>query len=188
MPYSPRLRAALLLAGAVLIVPTCLTAQPLIKQSKKTKTAKPVKEVSATPKQENQFISVDEFVKTKRGLRTAVSVEGYIVVAIRMGDGSVRLSSVDSVDHVLSATDADNFAKGGAGAIIPSSTLAKHPTWALTAKGLQRVTMYTGAGHAQKALHDVVTKVRLTGFAVGKTINPVTKVEYQDDSGEWKTL
>ena len=55
--------------------------------------------------------------------------------------------------------------------------------------GMRKLAMYTGPGVAQTALHDTVAKIRVTGWA-GKagTINPATKVEFQDDNGDWKTL
>jgi hypothetical protein len=97
---------------------------------------------------------------------------------------------VDSIDHVLSPTDADNFGKGGAAAIAPASIFSKHPAWAWTPKGMQRLSMYAanGVGRAQRQMHDIVPKVRITGFATGRLISPLTKIEYQDDNGEWKTL
>ncbi len=144
-------------------------------------------ERSAQAKQENQFQTVDEFVKSHRGPGTGVSVEGYAVLACG-SDGGVRVCIVDSVDHVLSARDANNFAHGGATAIISSSGLHKHPRWAMSG-GMRKLAMYTGSGVAQTALHDTVAKIRVTGWAskVG-TISPATKVEFQDDNGDWKTL
>jgi len=165
-------------------------SQPAHSQSKKkTKATAPAAPI-ANPKQENQFVTVDEFVKGKRAPKTPVSVEGYAVAGNRLMDGGLHIVVVDSIDHVLSPTDADNFGRGGAHGTITPSLLAKHASWQWTPKGMQRFGMYTanGAGKAQKMMHDTVAKVRLTGFATGRAINPVTKVEYQDDSGEWKTL
>jgi len=183
-------RSALIVASAASLV--LFAAQPIAAMPHSKKHAKPAAAAAivANPRQENQFVTVDEFVKGKRAPKTAVSVEGYAVTEGRAADGSLRLVVVDSIDHVLSPTDADNFGKGGAVATIPASLLAKHPSWAWTPKGMQRFAMYaaTPAGRAAKQMHDIVTKVRVTGFATGRAISPATKIEYQDDNGEWKTL
>ena len=164
-------------------------ALPMNAAAQKKMPAKAVAAVVARPQQHNQFVTVDEFVKSKRAPKTAVSVEGYAVSGFRAADGSLRLTLVDSVDHVLSPADADNFGRAGAAATVPAA-MAKKPAIAWTPKGLQRFGMYAanGAGRAQKQMHDIVPKVRLTGFATGRSISPVTRVEYQDDSGEWKAL
>ena len=49
--------------------------------------------------------------------------------------------------------------------------------------------MYTGPGSATKNLHDVVEKMRFTGWTTGgrATIN-VTKIEFMDANGDWKVL
>lgn len=180
--------AAITAVTAVLItaLPATILAAP---QKKKSAKAAPAP-LAANPRQENQFVTTDEFVKGKRAPKTAVSVEGYAVSGYRAADGSLRLTLVDSIDHVLSPTDANNFGRGGAVATVPASLLKKHPSWAWSAKGTQRFGMYAAnaQGRAVKQLHDIVPKVRLTGFATGKTISPVTKIEYQDDNGDWKAL
>lgn len=144
----------------------------------------------ARPKDENQFICVEDFRGARRAPRTAVSVEGYLVTCFRQSDGSYRAGLVDSVDHVLSAKDANAFARAGATVTIPARLVRSKSRLAWTSKGIQTWVMYTGPGTAQKMLHDVVPKVRLTGWtAAGKaTINPVTGFEYTDDRGEWKKL
>lgn len=181
--------ATIVAIAAAMLVAT-LFISPLQAAPHKKKPAKTTTTISANPRQENQFVTVDEFVHGKRAPKTAVSVEGYAVSAYKAADGSLRMVLVDSIDHVLSPTDADNFGKGGAPATAPASILGKHPAWAWTAKGMQRFGMYAanGAGRAQKQMHDIVAKVRVTGFATGRVISPVTKIEYQDDNGEWKTL
>lgn len=175
---------ASLVAAAVVSAPTF--ASPQKKKSAKSAGAT----IAANPRQENQFVTVDEFVKGKRAPRTAVSVEGYAVSGYKAADGSLHLIVVDSIDHVLSPMDADNFGRAGAHATVPASMLAKHPAWAWSAKGSQRFGMYAAnpKGHAVRPLHDIVPKVRVTGFAIGRAISPVTKVEYQDDNGDWKNL
>ena len=172
---------------AIALISIPLSAQPQKKRPPKPAVAGPP---IARPKQENQFVTVDEFVRGARAPRTPVSVEGYAVTGGKMSDGSLRIVVVDSIDHVLSPTDADNFGKGGAQSTVPAAILARHPAWAWTTKGMQRLAMYSAnnAGRAQTQMHDVVTKVRLTGFATGKAINPVTKIEFQDENGEWRAL
>jgi len=176
-------------AASALLVATAPFALAAPQKSHKTSTkTAPAKEAAVTPKQENQFVTVDEFVKSKKAPHTAVSVEGYAVVGYSVAGGE-KIFVVDSIDHVLSPTDANNFAKGGAAGTIPSSAISKHPSWGMSAKGLHKVLMYTGAGTAQKVLHDTPAKVRITGWtAGGKAISPVMKVEYQDENGEWKNL
>lgn len=144
-------------------------------------------EKDAQAKQENQFVTVEEFVKAHRASGTGVSVEGYAVI-ICSSNGGLRIHVVDSVDHVLSATDANNFAHGGAVAQISSSGLRKHPSWAWSG-GMKKLAMYTGPGVATTALHDTVAKIRLTGWAGGAGhMGQVTRVEFQDDNGDWKRL
>jgi hypothetical protein len=171
--------AALLAATAALAAPS----------SQKGRKAAPTAQAAA-PKQENQFVTVEEFVKARRPPRTVVSVEGYIVMGGRASDGCLRLALVDSVDHVLNPKDADKMAAAGAKATVSAPALRKNPRWAWTAKGMQRFVMYAGAVRAQKALHDTVPKVRLTGqTAPGKgVLTPVTKIEFQDENGDWKKL
>jgi len=154
--------------------------------------AAPVKSAKAktvSVKQENQFILVDEFVKAGRAMGTVVSVEGYIVVGYRTSDGGERLAITDSVDHVLSARDANGLAASGAIATAPASGVKSHAKWAWTSKGILRLVMYTGSGKAQKVLHDTVGKVRVSGIVSAKrTLGTVVKIEEQDDNGDWKAL
>jgi hypothetical protein len=177
--------------AVAIVAATAITMSPASATPQKKRPAKAAAAVAAAhPRQENQFVTVDEFVKGRRAPKTAVSVEGYAVSAYKAADGSLRLTLVDSIDHVLSATDADNFGKGGASATIPAPALAKNPRLAWTAKGMQRFGMYAAnvSGRAQKQLHDIVAKIRVTGYATGRVITPVTNVEYQDDNGDWKAL
>ncbi|MDA8382564.1 MAG: cbb3-type cytochrome c oxidase subunit I, partial [Betaproteobacteria bacterium] len=74
--------------------------------------------VSLTPAMQNQFIEVQDFLQAHRRPNTLVSVVGYLVLATGEKDGAIRLSLVDSVDHVLSPRDALTYAKGGATVII----------------------------------------------------------------------
>src|SRR5687768_4432027 len=117
---------------------------------------KPVKKTSsvaatraAMPKQENQFVTVDEFIRARRPAGTAVSIEGYAALGYRAADGSVRLHVLDSVDHILSARDADSAAASGAAAVIPAAGIRLHPSWSWTPKGAMRLPMFTGNGSAQ---------------------------------------
>jgi hypothetical protein len=183
----PRMRHFVLAASALFMTTAALSvyAAPALQKGKPAKPA--VSPAGARPKQENQFVTVDEFVQGRRSPRTAVSVEGYAVVGYRAADGSLRLQVVDSVDHVLNTKEADQAGQAGASVVVPAG-VAKRPGLAWSAKGAQKFVMYTGAGHAQRPLHDIVAKVRVTGFATGKTISPATKVEVQDESGNWKTL
>jgi hypothetical protein len=144
---------------------------------------------AARPKQENQFICVEDFKTARRAPRTAVSVEGYLVTCFHQPDGGYRAALVDSVDHVLSARDATAFGRAGASVTIPARFVRSKGRLAWSAKGIQTWVMYTGQGTAQRMLHDVIPKVRLTGWtAGGASISPVTGFEYADESGEWKKL
>jgi hypothetical protein len=182
----------ILFAAALLVAAGAVPATAAPGKTAKSKKGTPKLAVAlvktATPKQENQFVTVEEFIKAKRAPKTAVSIEGYAVVGYAIPGGGSQLTVVDGVDHVLSATDAMNFAKAGAICSVPGSLVVKHPAWGSTAKGLQKVLMYTGPGKAQKMLHDTPTKVRVTGWAeAGRNVS-VTKVEYADDNGDWKVL
>jgi hypothetical protein len=175
------------LAAALLVA----FAAPLVSAAPKQPKKKPARvAVKAAPelkaKTENQFVTVEDFLRARRANGTPVSVEGYAVVGTKTASG-VKLALVDSVDHVLNASDANKFAAGGATALIPASSIAKRATWGMIPKGMTRFAMYTGAGKAQKELHDIVPKVRITGRAAARTIN-VTGVEFADDNGEWKKL
>ena len=139
----------------------------------------------ATPKQENQFVTVEEFVKLKKELKTTVSVEGYAAEAFGT-TAVVKLMLVDSVDHVLSTTDADKFSRAGVSCTINTKSKA---TWAMTTKGLYKILMYTGKTHAEKPVNDSPAKIRITGQTAGKgIISPVTKVEYQNMNGDFVPL
>lgn len=142
----------------------------------------------AYPKEENKFVTVEEFVKAHRGAGSAVSIEGYEVIAFPTSDGGLQLNIVDSVDHVLTAKDAVGFAQGGAVGIIPASALRGHPGWGWSNSGMKKYAMWTGPGTATKELHDIVAKMRFTGFTSGgRTIN-LTKIEFADDNGDFRAL
>ena len=181
-------RTTLAVVVCFLTAVSLATAAPSQKSKSRHKPKKVVAKAEAPlqAKQENQFVTVDEFVKAKRAAGTPVSIEGYAVVGTKSGS-DVRLAVVDSVDHVLSASDADKFAKEGAVATIPAAAVAKHAAWAMTEKGVRRFTMYVGTTSALKALHDTVAKIRVTGRCSGRLIN-VSGLEYADDNGDWKKL
>lgn len=174
-----------LLAGLVLVASLPLAAQSRKSAATPTKTAKP-----AVVHPHNRFITVDEFHRAKRKPASFVSIEGYAVLGYRLSDGTVRLAMVDSVDHVLSATDANKFAAAGAFCSVRAAAVKKNPKLAFPGKYLRKMVMYTGPGIARICLHDVVTKLRVTG-SVSKaraTLDPVAQVEFMDDNGDWKTL
>ena len=156
------------------------------------KPAKKVSSISATraamPKQENQFVTVDEFLHARRPAGTAVSIEGYAALGYRAPDGAVRLYVLDSVDHILNAKDANANTSSAAVAVIPAAVIRANPAWGWTSRGAMRIPMFTGNGMAQRQLRDVAPKVRLTGWASGRTISPVTKVEITNENGEYVRL
>jgi hypothetical protein len=173
----------LLAAAASLVAALPLFAQ---KPKKAPKPAAP----SAVVQPYNRFITVDEYHRAKRRPASLISIEGYAVLGYRLTDGTVRLALVDSVDHVLSAEDANKFAASGAFCSVRPAQVKKNPKLAFPGKHLKELVMYTGPGIAKKCLHDVVDKLRVTG-AVSKvraTLDPVTRVEFMDDNGDWKAL
>jgi hypothetical protein len=141
-------------------------------------------------KQENQFVTVDEFIRARRPAKVGVTIEGYAALGFRGSDGAVRLYVVDSVDHILSAADANSTAASAAVAVIPPAVIRANPAWGWIPRGAMRIPMFTGSGAAQRQLRDVCPKVRLTGWtSAGRaTIAPVTKVEITNDNGEYVTL
>lgn len=144
----------------------------------------------ASPKPPQQFVTVDEFVKARCAYRTPVSVEGYAVFGYKESTGSLLLTVIDSVDHVLNADDAIKMSAGAPTAILPSQYQKAYPGWAWDTKAMKKYTMYAGAGRPQTELHDVIEKLRLTGWvgASRLTINPVSKIEFMDPDGNWKVL
>src|SRR5690349_12426214 len=123
--------------GAALIAASAIGSDAQNNKHKKLKPSPaPAAGRTAQPKEENKFVTVEEFVKAHRGPGTAVSIEGYEVIAYPTSDGGLRLSIVDSVDHVLTAKDAVSFAQGGAAATIPAGTLRAHPHWSWSSKGM----------------------------------------------------
>ena len=144
----------------------------------------------AKPQFQNKFNTVDEFMKKKLTAKTAVSIEGYVVVGYKQSNGDLLLSVVDSVDHVLSAEDANKIARIGARCVAPSSAVKSHKNWSITAKKLRDTLQYTGPGLAKTVLHDTVPKVRITGFkgSARGIISPVTSIEVTDDNGDYKPI
>jgi hypothetical protein len=175
-------RSAALAVGIVVLVGAGASAQ---KSRRAVVTA--VKPSAAKP--ENTFGTIDEFIAARKPARTVVTIEGYTVVGFAATDGTVRGVLLDSVDRVLSASEADSFGRRGARFAIPASLTKSRPRTAFKPKGFRDLCMYTGRGHAEKLLKDVISKVRVTGTVLSLGfISPVTKVEYQDDNGDWKTL
>lgn len=144
----------------------------------------------ASPKQENKFVTVEEFIRARRPAGTAVSIEGYAALGYLATDGGIRLYITDSVDHILSASDANATAGSSAVAVIPASAVRANPAWGWRARGAMRIPMFTGNGSAQRQLRDVAPKIRVTGWtASGRaTISPVTRVEITNDNGEYVPL
>lgn len=136
------------------------------------------------PRPENQFLTVDEYRKSHRAPGTAVSVEGYVVTASKGSDGSVRAAITDSVDKVLTATEAAKLAAASARITIPARLAARTGlSWA--PKGFQRIVMYSGS----RCLHDAPKKIRVTGLtAKGGAVAPAARVEFEDDNGNWKAM
>ncbi len=188
------MRRFVILTCALLAVTSALAiGAPQKKKARKSAAKTGSKAVAGRPvcaKQENQFVTVDEFVKAKREPKIPVSIEGYIVLAHKTGTGSLKLVLVDSVDHVLSAQDANAQASGGAAAIVEAPALKKRAGWDWTAKGMKQFAMFTGPGTAAVNMHDVVPKLRITGFTslFRSTIDPITGVEVMDDNGDWKAV
>lgn len=144
---------------------------------------------SATPKSQNQFVTVHEFQVGKRAAGTLVSVEGYFVTGYRGDGGSVRLYLTDSVDHVINKEDALKYEQKAAGATAGSGWVSGSSARSWTRKGLMKYVMFTGPGHPATELHDVIEKVRVTGSAGSHgTISSISRVEYTDMNGFWKTL
>jgi hypothetical protein len=175
---NPNRSKMLLLAG--LAAACALPLAPAAAQKKSKAPAKAAaKAPVVAPKEQNKFVTVEEFARANRPLKTVVSVEGYAVTAYPSG-GVTRLVLLDSVDHVLSAADANKFARGGVSVAASQAAVAKK---------MARIAMFTGNGIAQKKLNDTPAKMRVTGWVNGKSaIGPTVKVEAMDDNGEWKTL
>ncbi len=174
-------------SAAALVILSCAIVDSWAQRKPVKKPARPAATRPAMPKQENQFVTVDEYIRARKPAGTAVSIEGYAALGYRAADGSVRLYVVDSVDHILSARDADGAAASGAAAVIPAGAIRVHPAWGWSPKGSMRIPMFTGNGAAQRQLRDVAPKIRLTGWtASGRaTISPVTKVEITNENGEY---
>ena len=144
----------------------------------------------AQAKQQNQFVTVDEFVGARIPAGVGVSVEGYAALGFRAPDGGIRLYIVDSVDHILSPADANASAKSAAVAVFTPAVLRANPAWGWTARGSKKVPMYTGNGSAQTKLRDVAPRIRVTGWtSAGRaTISPATRLEVTNDDGAFVVL
>ena len=144
----------------------------------------------AQAKQQNQFVTVDEFIKARIPAGVGVSVEGYAALGYRASDGGIRLYIVDSVDHILSPADADASARTAAVAVITPAVLRSNPAWGWTARGSKKVPMYSGNGSAQTKLRDVAPRIRVTGWSsAGRaTISPATKLEITNEDGSFVVL
>lgn len=141
------------------------------------------------PSGANRFVTVVEFQRAKRPANANVSIEGYIVLTQKSGASAARLSLVDSTDKVLSVQDAVKTAQTGAPCTVAIGS-RQNPGWALTARGLHKLTMYAHDGKRCYPIHDSPPKVRLQGNvgADRKSLVRVTKIEYHDDFGEWREL
>lgn len=171
-----------LAAAFVLLAALGTGAEAQRSAKKKTPTLTP-------PKPHNRFITVIEFRKARRPAGTIVSVEGYILSALKSGRRIVTLEIVDSTDQVLSAADAQKTARGGIRSSVTVPDRA-HPLWTLTSKGLLRLSMYTGAARAARVVQDAPPKVRVQGLVgkPGATLSRLQKIEYQNADGDWKEL
>lgn len=179
-----RIIAAAALAVAIATVPLTATAQ----KSKRSSAASASASVRP-PSPANRFVTVVEFQRANRPANTNVSVEGYIVLTEKAGRQAARLSLVDSTDKVLNAQDATKTARTGAPCSVAVGS-KQRPGWDLTAKGLNRLTMYSQTGRLCVPVNDSPPKVRIQG-SVGtdkKSIAKVTRIEYHDDYGEWREL
>lgn len=162
-----------------------LLAPQIGAHAQKSKATASVKAPSAA----NQFVTVVEFQRARRAAGTNVSIEGYVVLSQAVGSRSARLNLVDSTDKVLSALEAKQSAKTAVRCSVPLGSKRK-PRWAMTAKGLHKLCMYTVKGKRCVAVNDSPVKVRIQG-KVGKdrvSLATVTKIEYHDDFGEWREL
>ena len=55
---------------------------------------------------------------------------------------------------------------------------------------MKQFAMFTGPGTASVNMHDIVPKLRVTGYTslFRSTIDPITGVEVMDDNGNWKIV
>lgn len=177
------------------VVPTlvllALVAMPPLAGAQKTRQTGAARATAGVkpPSAANRFVTVVEFQRAKRPANANVSVEGYIVLTEKAGRQTARLSLVDSTDKVLNAQDATKTARTGAPCTVAVGA-RQHPWWVLTAKGLNRLTMYAQTGRLCAPVNDSPPKVRIQGNvgADKRSIAKVTKIEYHDDFGEWREL
>jgi hypothetical protein len=178
-----RRTAALAIAASMLIAVTAaVAARP------KPKPAKPAP--PKVPQQYNQFVTVHEFQLSERNCGTLVSIEGYFVTGYRAASGTLLLFLTDSVDHVLTTDDAKKYEQHAALMTFRARDVPRTGARAWNRKGMMQYVMYTGTEKPKILLHDVVEKVRVTG-PVGPIqggVCPVTRIEYMDMNGYWKTL
>lgn len=142
-----------------------------------------------TVRPHNSFVTVDEFVRSRRPAGTPVRVEGYFVTVLKTSGNSATCGLVDTTDKVLSASDAAATARAGAACTVPLGGKGKG-RWVMTRKGLLSLAMYSGSSKPTTFVQDTPPKVRVTGIT-GKgraTIVNVSRIEYQDENGEWKNF
>ena len=141
------------------------------------------------PSGANRFVTVVEFQRARRAPGANVSIEGYVLLSEATGSRSARLCLVDSTDKVLSAQEARKAAGTSVRCTVPLGA-KQRPGWAMTARGLHKLSMYTVKGKQCVAVNDSPVKVRIQG-TVGKdrvSLANVTKIEHHDDFGEWREL
>jgi len=166
---------------------TCTLAMAVLAATGSQAAGEKKNAAAAAPKPHNQFITVAEFVKAKRPAGTTVSVEGYFVSVLKTGSSVATCWLVDSTDQVLSASDAKKCAAGGVSCTVKLGGKS-NPRWVATRKGLLSLAMYSGTRTPTTCVQDAPPKLRIQGV-VGKnrsSLSTVTRIEYQDDSGNWR--
>jgi len=188
--YQPKqerkLRRYKLILAAISVALIAAGSSHAQSSKKKKKTATPVAQVKVPAvKDAYQFITVGELIASKAKANTLVSVEGYFVEGFDEG-GQHRLILVDSVDRVISTSDADKAVGRG---VVCFANPKDHSTWTMTKNRIGGLVMYTGKKSAERLLTEIPPKVRITGTKAGqKQLQPILKIEYMDDNGYFKAL